>query len=74
MKQKQTLRYHDKNYFEECFNSKLTVEGFDYPYICQKCGRFLSTKATNYCGDVDFIIIDGVRYTWLCEKDLELKP
>lgn len=60
-----TLRYHDEEYFDKYMKTVKTVEGFDYPYICQICGKFLSKEDTNWCGEADFVMIDGKRYEWV---------
>jgi len=65
---KQTLRYHDEKYFDEYLKTDKTVEGFDYPYLCQICGKFLSKEDVNYCGDADWLVVNGVRYSWVCDR------
>ena len=48
-------------------NDTLT-EGIDYPHLSDKCGQFLSRKQMNVYLDFDWVVKDGVRYDWLCEK------
>ena len=47
---------------------KKEVEGIDYPHLCGKCGKFLSRDQMNIYLDFDWVVKDGVRYDWLCEK------
>lgn len=60
-----TLRYHDEKYFDQWTRTDKTVEGFDYPYICEICGKFLSKEDTEFCYEADFVMVDGVRYEWV---------
>ena len=44
------------------------TEGIDYPHLCDKCGKFLTRKQMNIYLDFDWVVKDGARYEWLCEK------
>lgn len=61
------LMYSDENYFQE-WHKRFDVEGLDFPYLCQICRKFLSKKAVNFCGDADFIMINGKSYDWVCVR------
>jgi|10_taG_2_1085330.scaffolds.fasta_scaffold00924_11 hypothetical protein len=62
-----TLRYGSDKYFEEYLEHP-NVEGQHFPYLCQKCNKFVSKKQCDRCWNVDWIVVDNTSYEILCAR------